>query len=138
MEKFTRFLLIWGGIAAFLALFLLLFSVSSRKIEISQVSRQIINRLPGKTAHFLTVGQPEDNAVVQNPRLEVSGRTTAGSTVVMIAGEDTQSADVDQSGEFFFNITLSEGPASIEVTSFGQNGEEATVTREVFYSINVP
>lgn len=138
MEKFTRFLLIWGGVAAFLALFLLLFSVSSRKIEVSQLPRQIINRLPGKTAHFLTVEQPEDNEVVENQRLEISGRTGSGSTVVMIAGEEIQSTDVDQSGRFSFNIAISSGPVTIEVSSFGPNGEEATVSREIFYSVDVP
>ncbi|MDP3998288.1 MAG: hypothetical protein Q8P89_01570 [bacterium] len=90
---------------------------------------------PIKTAeHLLTIEQPVDGAVVQDPNLVLSGKTAADSTVVIITGGETQIADIGASGNFNFNLTLPEGPTTIEVSSFAQNGEEQSASREVFYS----
>lgn len=138
LHKFERLPLLVSAVVAFLLLPLVV--VLAVNLQDFQTNRNLQNKKTVSTSqtklveHFLTLDQPEDNLVAQNPNLTVSGKTTASSTVVIIAGETTQLLEVGPDGNFSFDLTLDEGATTIEVTSFDQNGEEKNVTREVFYS----
>ena len=138
-EKFSKAPLLIGIVLALLILALAALStVKLPSFQSAQTSPSQVRKVspsPAKSAaHFLTLDQPEDNLVTQNSTLMVTGKTSVSSTVIVLAGEETQLADVGQNGTFSFSLKLQEGQTTIEVTSFDQNGEEKTISREVFYT----
>lgn len=138
LTKFERFPLVVSAIVGFLlfpAVVILLVNLKGSQENLDLQNKKTVSSSQTKPIeHFLTIYQPEDNSVLENPNLTLSGKTTASSMVVIIAGETTQILEVGPTGDFSFNLTLEEGATTIEVTSFDQNGEEKNVTREVFYS----
>lgn len=144
-DKFGQLPLLAGITIVFLLLALATVSVRSPRVFQSAqsvqkpqvnngVSNKNLNSQVPNSAHFLTVDQPEDNFVAPQPTLTVRGKTSAGSTVVVVSGDETQFTEVGSNGDFGVNINLQEGATSVEVTAFAQNGEEKNVSREVFYT----
>lgn len=142
--KFERFPLVFGVLTVFVIFLLAAISVlgsrnlqgvqTKQKPSTNAVNKGKVNSPPQATAHFLNVDQPEDNFVAQTPSLAVKGKTSALATVVAVAGEETQLTEADAGGNFSLNLPLQEGTTEIEITAFTQNGEEQSVTREVFYT----
>ena len=140
-NKLERFPIVFGFVASvFILLLSLIAIVSSRGLQSSQVvQKPPVNKTQGgfdiqPASHFLTISSPEENFVASSPLLAVNGKTSAGSTVVVIADSESQLADVGPNGNFNLNVNLKEGVTDIEITSYAQNGEEKTITREAFYT----
>lgn len=144
-SKFERFPLVFGVLTVFVIFLLAAISVlGSRNLQGAQTRQKPPNNTGSKgkvvspkvqvTTHFLNVDQPEDNFVAQTPSLTVKGKTSALATVVVVAGEETQLVESGPSGDFSLDLPLQEGVTEIEITAFAQNGEEQSVTREVFYT----
>ena len=134
-HKFEPTPLIFGLGAALLLLMLTLASTKGFRIFQSLPNVQLPQVKPA--SHFLTIDQPEDNFITQNPNLIVKGKTSPGSTVIVMAGEEMELKETTD-GNFSFDLTLQEGAVKVEITSFDQNGEEQNVAREGFYTLENP
>ena len=81
---------------------------------------------------LLVITEPQNESVVFNPNLSLSGRT-APNSIVSINGESTS---VDQSGNFSTTVTLEQGPNLIDVVATSENG--ATTRGKVVFVIYRP
>lgn len=140
-SKLERFPIVFGFVAVvFIFLLTLIAIASSWGVQSSQVvQKPSDNKTQGDTGikpvvHFLTVISPEENFLASSPLLAVTGKTSVGSTVVVITDSESQLADIGPNGNFNLNVNLKEGVTDIEITSFAQNGEEKTINREAFYT----
>ncbi len=78
---------------------------------------------PQKTPQnfFLTLTQPQDQAVVNDPKISLVGKTAGFSRVIISQNEQDLIIKADNNGSFTANLTLDEGDNEITVTSFGPN-----------------
>lgn len=79
-------------------------------------------------ALFLRVTSPEDESTVSTSSIQVTGSTIAGAVVSVTVNDNTQMADVDQSGNFQVTVLLEEGPNQIDVVASDQQGNEQSST----------
>ncbi len=82
----------------------------------------------------LMVNEPEDESVVENKSVTISGKTIPGSVVVIASENGENVAEPAENGDFSVNMTISEGVNIIEVVSILPTGEERRVVRTVTYS----
>jgi len=86
------------------------------------------------TAPALDILSPPPGLVTSASSVTLTGRTEVGATVT-VAG---QVATVDESGQFFTTVTLSEGPNSIEVSAADAMGNTAVTTVLVVRDATAP
>ena len=77
------------------------------------------------TAEDLEVLVPEEGAVLQNPRLFVSGRTHTSNTLSIDGAE----VEIDEEGRFASLVELSAGTHNLRITATDKAGRQAHVTR---------
>lgn len=82
----------------------------------------------------LTVNEPQDESVVENKSIAISGKTLPGSIVVITSETDEQVAKPADNGNFSVTITISEGVNIIEVVTILPDGTERKVVRTVTYT----
>lgn len=83
---------------------------------------------------FLEVSSPEDEVLVYEDNVVVSGKTGPDATVV-IGGQDNDTGlQASKDGEFNKVFQLSPGPNILEITVFDSEGSSKTVTRSIYYS----
>jgi hypothetical protein len=82
----------------------------------------------------LTVSSPEDNTLVQDGSVIVSGRTAPFASLIVIDGEQTTAFDAQSNGDFSKIITLSEGPHVLQINAFDKTGAVKTVSKSVYYT----
>jgi len=85
-------------------------------------------------AFSLIVNNPEDNAISDKEKIEVSGQTVAGATVAIIFPDGEKIIQADDKGNFSGEITLVGGINQIEITAYDNSDNEATKTVNVVYS----
>ncbi len=82
----------------------------------------------------LQILNPDDEIVVFDKTMTISGQTTPGSTVLI----STQSSDSVQrsspKGDFSRTLTLSPGLNSLTITVFDDKGQSKSEKRTIFYS----
>lgn len=76
---------------------------------------------------LLRIDVPEDNAVVLQRQLTVSGKTDPNTTVIV----NTQPAFVDESGNFSTTIEISPETQNVEVSATSRAGKETRSTRTI-------
>jgi len=82
----------------------------------------------------LILTSPEDNSISSEEKIEVSGLTTPGATVVILYQEGEKILEADQEGSFSTEITLVGGANEIKISAFDQEGNQAEKTLTVVYS----
>jgi hypothetical protein len=83
---------------------------------------------------FLEVSAPEDEILVYEDNLLVSGKT-GPDFAVLVSGKDTDAGfQSGKDGGFSKVVNLSEGANLIEITAFDLEGNSKTVTRSVYYT----
>lgn len=83
---------------------------------------------------FLTVNRPEDEGVVDNKTLVISGKTTSKAVVVVIGDSYEDVVTPSENGNFSTTVTLNNGQNLIEIIAIAPNGESATIKKTVTYS----
>lgn len=83
---------------------------------------------------YLNIDSPQDESVVDNKVLTVSGKTIPGATVVILTSSSKQVVQPSQAGDFSTTINLDDGTNLLQVTSFGTDGLSTTVVKTVTYS----
>jgi hypothetical protein len=84
---------------------------------------------PTPSGFYLLILSPNDNSVVDNLEVPVSGMT-APSAIVTVNGV---LASVEEDGSFTTTIVVEEGPNLIEVIATDPNGEERSAVLAVVY-----
>ncbi len=82
----------------------------------------------------LNLNSPDDEIIVFDPDLLISGETTKGSTVILSLFEDDIPLEVSSDGNFSYTLKLDTGYNRLVVTSFDPNGNSKTESRTIYYS----
>ncbi len=82
----------------------------------------------------LQINSPEDNALVFDSNILLTGKTTPATSVIVADGDQTTGFEVTSNGDFSKVIPLTEGPHLLTITAFDKNGQTKTVTKQVYYS----
>lgn len=80
------------------------------------------------SAPNLTLSQPQDQLVVENPEVVVEGKTDPEVKVMI----NNQSVGVNDTGEFNQGVRLSSGVNKITVTAISKFGQKVEVERTVY------
>lgn len=82
----------------------------------------------------IELDQPDDDALVFDPQIIVSGKT--GSNLQVLISTDSSDLVVksDPSGKFSTVLGLDNGPNNIKVVVFDQSGDSRSTERNVYYS----
>ncbi len=82
----------------------------------------------------LDLSQPDDQVVVFDQNLLISGKTSDfASVIISVEDTDTQTL-ADQDGNFSKQVGLADGLNHITITSFDSSGNSKQATRTIFYS----
>jgi len=82
----------------------------------------------------LVISSPENNALVNQEKIEIVGQTAAQATVIILYEEDEEVFQADENGEFSQEITLVGGANEIKITAFDDEGNEANKILNLVYS----
>lgn len=83
---------------------------------------------------YLEVNNPEDDSLVFDQSIIVSGKTTANATVVLSSSDFDLAMEANSFGEFSKVFPLSIGVNSIQITVFDSAGNSKSTVRNVYYS----
>lgn len=101
-------------------------------------AKQEISILPSPTPEIelqgLSVTTPEDEAVLTEKSVEVSGKAKDARVVIISTEEGQTAVQPDAEGNFKDTITLSTGVNLIHVTAYQPTGKEISKTISVSYS----
>lgn len=89
---------------------------------------------PPTTSSTLTITSPDDEAFSSKNTITISGKTTAGATVVIIYEGNDDVVLADANGNFSDDIDLITGFNTINVSAFDNTGNKATANLTVTYS----
>lgn len=85
---------------------------------------------------FLEVSNPEDDTLVYDDNIIISGKTSPDLAVIITTNNTQAGLQSGKDGEFSKVLSLSPGVNLIEVTAFDAEGNTKSVTKSVFYSEN--
>lgn len=88
-----------------------------------------------KPSIFLSIISPNDESVVNNKTLTISGKSAPDATIAIISENFGQVVSPAPNGDFSTTVTLGNGSNVIEITAIAANGEQAKITRTVTYSL---
>lgn len=89
---------------------------------------------PTPAGLLLTISSPEDNLIADKNKVQLSGKTEPGATVVVLYEGGEKILEADQDGKFNAEITLVSGSNEINVSAFAESGEEANKKLTVVFS----
>lgn len=84
-----------------------------------------------KVVSTIAIHSPEEGLIQSEPVLKVAGTTTASSLVVLNYEDQSVLTESDDSGNFSFDIELSEGPHILTVSVIENDGSITTEERTV-------
>lgn len=82
----------------------------------------------------LSIIKPENEIVVSQEKLDISGKTQPLATVVIIWEEGEDILIANEEGVFETQISLLGGPNEIEITAYGDSDDEAKKILTITYS----
>lgn len=82
----------------------------------------------------LEISNPEDNSLVFDPNIIISGKTDPKSTVLISNNQKDTGVEADQDGSFTKVITLTPGVNYLSISAFERKGSIKTKKLTVFYS----
>lgn len=86
----------------------------------------------------LTVNLPEEETLTNQDSATVSGKTLAGTTVVVSSPIGDKVVEADSEGNFQTQVDLEEGENEITVTAYLPDGRTEEQTRTVIFSKESP
>lgn len=84
---------------------------------------------------FLEVASPDDEVLVYEDNIVVSGKTGPDATVIISNQDSDAGLQASKEGQFSKVFQLSPGPNILEITVFDSEGNSKTVTRSIYYSV---
>jgi len=96
--------------------------------NITPVPTQVEEKLP------LTIISPENNALLNQEKLEIVGKTSPKAVVAISYEEGEKIIEADEKGDFKGEITLVGGSNKINVSAFDSQGNEASKSLNLVFS----
>lgn len=87
-----------------------------------------------KPTIFLVLNEPNNEIVVSNKTLTVSGKTNPEATIIIITDSDQLVLKPSSQGDFSTTITLASGQNLIRIRAVTPNAETITADRTVTFS----
>jgi len=82
----------------------------------------------------LTIISPENNALLNQEKLEIVGKTSPKAVVAISYEEGEKIIEADEKGDFKGEITLIGGGNEITISAFDNQGNEASKTLNLVFS----
>jgi len=82
----------------------------------------------------LKILSPENNALVSDTKVKITGKTLPNINVVILGEESENVLQTDEQGQFTQEITLVGGTNEIKISAFDNDGAEASVNLNLVYS----
>lgn len=82
---------------------------------------------------FLELTSPEDDILVNDPSLVISGETSPNTAVIISNNQTDAALQSNKKGEFSKVFTLSPGANIIEINAFDEEGNFKSATKSVYY-----
>lgn len=82
----------------------------------------------------LTLNQPEDEALVFNNQILVSGKSAPFLQVLISTNSLDQVVEAKADGSFSYTLNLEEGVNNIKVAAFDKTGDTREIERVVYFS----
>lgn len=125
-----------GLIAAGIAFYLY---QATRTVPTSQTKPVEITSSPTKAPttdkdHILQVDNPKDEGVFNKRQVTVSGKTAAGTTLVVSTEDGDDVVKPASNGDFTLNITIPTGTSVIQINAIFPDGTEKKEVRTVTFS----
>lgn len=83
---------------------------------------------------ILELTTPENDLLVFQKEIEISGKTSPGSQILITAPSDDLVIQSKPNGSFSSDLELREGVNEIKIVVFDKNGDQKELERTVFYS----
>lgn len=83
---------------------------------------------------YLEITAPEDDILVNDANLVISGKTGPDTTVIISSTGSDAGMQSGKNGEFSRVFPLAPGVNIIEITAFDAQGNSKTVTKSVYFS----
>ena len=83
---------------------------------------------------FLEISSPEDDILVSDGNLVISGKTGPDASVIISNQTTDMALQASKNGEFSKVFPLNPGPNIIEINAFDSEGNSKSTTKSVFYS----
>mgnify|MGYP002336292502 CR=1 FL=1 len=96
-------------------------------------SSSVVSPTPKPTI-FLVLNEPNNEIVVSNKTLTVSGKTNPEATIIIITDSDQLVLKPSSQGDFSTTITLESGQNLIRIRAVTPNAETIVTDRTVTYS----
>jgi len=87
-----------------------------------------------KSSLYLAITQPNDEQVVSNKIITLSGQTVPDGTIIIITKSGQEVIKPTGMGAFTTTLTLEDGENQIRVIVYGTNGEAVAAQRTITYS----
>ncbi len=102
--------------------------------EIANSRGQNPTPTPGVEQKNLTVSQPENNFLTDQPEVKIVGRTLPNSYITVFTTEDEFITNADQDGDFAQDITLGLGGNRVTIVSVLPDGQQEEIVLSLVYS----
>jgi hypothetical protein len=100
----------------------------------AQEEEKALPPTPSASLLSLVITFPEDNSIINKEKINISGKTSSGATVIITYEEGEKIIEADENGNFSTEITLVGGANEITVSAYDEEGNEATKTLNLVYS----
>ncbi len=86
------------------------------------------------TSFILEVGSPEDEILIFEDNIVVSGKTGPDSAVIISNQVNDAGLQADKNGQFSKVFPVAVGANLVEITAIDKDGSTRTVTKSIYYS----
>src|SRR4030042_2488661 len=100
----------------------------TQQTEVGETQPIVTGTSPAEGQIPLVISSPENNVLVNQEKIEISGQTAAQATVIILYEEGEEVFQADEEGEFTQEITLVGGANRIKITALNDEGNEANKT----------
>lgn len=118
-----------SGLIFFGGLYYILYQ---EKFQPAQIDYNPVTKEP--VSLFLEVSAPEDEILVYEDNIIISGKTCPDCTVIITSQNNDAGLQASKGGEFNKVFQLTPGANVVEITVFDPEGISKTVARSVYYS----
>lgn len=108
------------------------FFVNPQQNPITTANYQPVTSKP--VSLTLNLSSPDDNLLVFDPNLLVSGQTTSGTLILVTLNDSNQILNASTQGDFSLTVKLQTGNNQIIVSAFDTLGNYKTEERSIYYS----
>ena len=129
------------GVGFFLGVVLAIFLINSPNIfkkgntaNIQNIQPSLIPQVSTTPELTLTIDKPVQNFISSEKNIEVSGKYSEGSSIIIESNIEVKTIKVSKDGLFTDKINILEGVNEIYITAIKENLEPVSQTITVFYT----